>query len=171
MCRTTFLVVLLDTIKFCFIQSRVVYLNRLSLHVSQTFLVYILQGGGCSPVDQLKCGMKLELQDILNPLHVWLVQILENVGGRLYLRLESPQSASKHFWMFYLNPRLHPIGWANEHKCIYKPPQGSFLFFSEEFRRVSTLLFVICGQAIRVFNFKSLASHCEFKSHQGLKIL
>ncbi|XP_060607615.1 scm-like with four MBT domains protein 1 [Ruditapes philippinarum] len=81
------------------------------------------KGTGCSPVDQLNCGMRLELQDILNPLHVWLVQILENVGGRLYLRLESTQSASKHFWMFYLDPRLHPVGWASEHGCVYKPPQ------------------------------------------------
>lgn len=78
-----------------------------------------------SPIDQLKCGMKLELQDALNPQHIWLVQILENVGGRLYLRLDGTQSASQHFWLFYLNHRLHPIGWANEQEgCVYRPPKG-----------------------------------------------
>lgn len=68
----------------------------------------------------------LEIQDVLHPLHVWLVQVLENVGGRLYLRLEGTESASKHFWMFYLNPRLHPIGWALEQgNCMYRPPPGT----------------------------------------------
>ncbi|XP_052781114.1 scm-like with four MBT domains protein 1 [Mya arenaria] len=84
---------------------------------------YLLEkGGSSSPIDQLKCSMRLEMQDELNPLEVWLVQILENVGGRLYLRLEGTNLASKHFWMFYLDMRLHPLGWATENGCTYKPP-------------------------------------------------
>ena len=91
------------------------------LHLS---LLPCLQGAASSPVDQLKCSMRLEMQDVLNPMDVWIVQILENVGGRLYLRLEGTESASKHFWMYYLNPRLHYVGWAAEQEYTYKPPQG-----------------------------------------------
>lgn len=98
-----------------------------SLTGARTAPSYLLdKESGSYPVDQLKCGMMLELQDALNPLQVWLVQILENVGGRLYLRLEGTKSASKHFWMFYLNSRLHPIGWAAEENCVYKPPHDIY---------------------------------------------
>lgn len=80
---------------------------------------------GTTPIDQLKPGMRLELQDYLNPLEVWLVKIIENIGGRLYLRLEGVESASKDFWMFYLHYRLHPIGWSKlEEGCTYKPPSS-----------------------------------------------
>ena len=71
--------------------------------------------------------MRLELQDAANPLEVWLVQILENVGGRLFLRLEGTFSASKHFWMFYLNIRLHNVGWGKENGCTYNPPKGGYI--------------------------------------------
>lgn len=91
------------------------------------FLPLHLQGVGSSPVDQLKCSMRLEIQDALQPTEVWLVQILENVGGRLYLRLEGTESASKHFWMFYLDPCLHYIGWASEQEYTYRPPLGNYI--------------------------------------------
>ncbi|KAK3608079.1 hypothetical protein CHS0354_004735 [Potamilus streckersoni] len=78
---------------------------------------------GITPVDQLKQGMRLEIQHRLNPREVWLTEIIENVGGRLYLRLEGGQSGASDFWMFYLNIRLHPIGWARTKGYEYKPPQ------------------------------------------------
>ncbi|KAL4226128.1 transcription corepressor [Mactra antiquata] len=88
---------------------------------------FLEKNAGTTPVDQIRCGMMLELQDALNPLHVWLVQVLENVGGRLYLRLEGTQSSCKHFWMFYLNPRLHHVGWANEQSnIIYRAPEDIY---------------------------------------------
>ncbi|KAH3892505.1 hypothetical protein DPMN_016623 [Dreissena polymorpha] len=90
---------------------------------AQTAPAYLLnKKGSCSPIDQLRAGMQLEMQDMLCPCEVWVVQILENVGGRLYLRLEGTESASHHFWLFYLNPRLHPIGWAAQKGYKYQPP-------------------------------------------------
>ncbi|WAR27037.1 SMBT1-like protein [Mya arenaria] len=63
-----------------------------------------------------------EIRDSVEDWHEYLKEILENVGGRLYLRLEGTNLASKHFWMFYLDMRLHPLGWATENGCTYKPP-------------------------------------------------
>ncbi|XP_074645284.1 scm-like with four MBT domains protein 1 [Tubulanus polymorphus] len=84
---------------------------------------YLLDGKtGTTPVDQIKQGMCLECQHALVPQCVWIVKILENVGGRLLLRYEGSNSAAHDFWMFYLNPRLHPIGWSQENNCIYRRP-------------------------------------------------
>lgn len=78
-------------------------------------------------MDQLKRGMRLELQHAINPVDVWLVKVIENVGGRLYLRLEGAESGSHDFWLFYLNHRIHPIGWAKANGYKYSPPPGMFL--------------------------------------------
>ncbi|XP_071081791.1 scm-like with four MBT domains protein 1 [Haliotis cracherodii] len=89
---------------------------------------------GTTPVDQLKQCMRLEIQDVCKPTNVWVVQIIENVGGRLYLRYEGVESGTHDFWMFYLNESLHPIGWAKEMKYTYKPPkevEKSFMKCSE----------------------------------------
>ena len=79
---------------------------------------------GITPVDQIKSGQRLEVQHELAPSSVWIVRTLENVGGRLLLRYEGTDRATNDFWLFYLNHRLHPIGWAKENDCIYKPPEG-----------------------------------------------
>lgn len=71
--------------------------------------------------------MRLELQHAINPVDVWLVKVIENVGGRLYLRLEGAESGSHDFWLFYLNHRIHPIGWAKANGYKYSPPPGMFL--------------------------------------------
>nr|KAG5708815.1 hypothetical protein BaRGS_031969 [Batillaria attramentaria] len=77
---------------------------------------------GTTPIDQLKQGMRLELQDGEQPDHVWLARIIENVGGRLYLRVEGVDSGTADFWAFYLHERLHPIGWAKQMGYKYHPP-------------------------------------------------
>ncbi len=66
--------------------------------------------------------MRLEIQDELAPLRVWLAKILENVGGRLLLQYEGTSHA---FWLFYLSHRLHPIGWASDMGLDYSPPSGT----------------------------------------------
>jgi len=35
----------------------------------------VLQEGGITPIDQLKVGLRLEIQEELNPLNVWFVQV------------------------------------------------------------------------------------------------
>ncbi|XP_036366059.1 scm-like with four MBT domains protein 1 isoform X1 [Octopus sinensis] len=78
---------------------------------------------GTTPVDQIKQGMRLELQDHINPNHVWIVKVLENVGGRLYLRQEGLNHSETDFWLFYLNHLLHPIDWAKQNNYEYSPPK------------------------------------------------
>lgn len=68
--------------------------------------------------------MRLEVQHELAPRYVWIVRILENIGGRLLLRYEGTDRAKDDFWLFYLNHRLHPIGWCKDHDTVYKPPEG-----------------------------------------------
>ena len=91
----------------------IIYLS--SLHFQTT---------GLTPIEQIKQGMRLEVQHCMHPKSVWIVQVLENVGGRLLLRYEGTESATHDFWLFYLSHRIHPIGWAPDHGCIYKPPEG-----------------------------------------------
>lgn len=79
---------------------------------------------GPLPIDQIKEGMFLEVQleEQLN--HVWVVKVIENVGGRLLLRYEALDSASDDFWLFYLHHRLHSIGWAKSRDLQYHPPSA-----------------------------------------------
>lgn len=93
-----------------------------SLFGAMTAPSYLLdKTTGTTPVDQIKQGMRLELQDYINPTQVWIVKVLENVGGRLYLRHEGLDHTSHDFWLFYLNNLFHPIGWAKENGYTYAP--------------------------------------------------
>ncbi|XP_059151098.1 scm-like with four MBT domains protein 1 [Physella acuta] len=78
---------------------------------------------GATPVDQIKEGMRLEIQNKTRPDKVWLVKIVENIGGRLYLRYEGLETATHDFWLFYLDEKLHPIGWCNLSGYEYHPPE------------------------------------------------
>lgn len=71
--------------------------------------------------------MRLEVQDCEKPTQVWLARIIENVGGRLYLRIEGMDSGSADFWAFYLSENVHPIGWAKQMGYTYQAPQGKLL--------------------------------------------
>jgi len=45
--------------------------------------------------------------------------VLKNVGGRLFLQMQGINSPEdKPFWLFYLNERVFPLGWA-EQKGIF----------------------------------------------------
>ncbi len=77
-----------------------------------------------TPIDQIKEGMRLEVQHVMNPQFVWVVRVMENVGGRLLLRYEGTDKANHDFWLFYIHYRLHYIGWAKEHGLSYKQPPG-----------------------------------------------
>lgn len=85
---------------------------------------YLLNASGCTAVDQIKQGTRLEIQEHLVPNHVWIVTVLENVGGRLLLRYDGVYTSAFDFWLFYLSHRAHPIGWAKENDCLYEPPSA-----------------------------------------------
>ncbi|XP_069700276.1 scm-like with four MBT domains protein 2 [Periplaneta americana] len=74
----------------------------------------LLSGDGFTPVDRIKQGMKVEVQDKMDPHQLWVATIIENVGGRLLLRYDTPDSSSPDFWLFHSSQRLFPMNWATE---------------------------------------------------------
>ncbi|XP_023221648.1 scm-like with four MBT domains protein 1 [Centruroides sculpturatus] len=76
---------------------------------------------GITPIEQIKQGMKVEIQEELDPNNVWIATIIENVGGRLLMRYDGV--TSHDFWLFYLSHRLHLVGWGHDHGCQYQPPK------------------------------------------------
>ncbi|CAF4142723.1 unnamed protein product [Adineta steineri] len=78
---------------------------------------------GLTPVEQLKNGMILELQDINRPWTLWFVRIINNQGGRLHLRYITKTIDNEQedcdIHLFYLDYRVHPIGWTSNNSLIY----------------------------------------------------
>ena len=80
------------------------------------------QKAGTAPIDHIQPGMYMDIQHTFTPLDIWLAKVVENVGGRLLLRYEGAAHANADFWLFYLNHRLHPVGWGKDQGLEYKPP-------------------------------------------------
>lgn len=94
-----------------------------ALKDAKTVPQYLLEANCTTPVDLIKQGMKLEILQKLNPTHIWIATVLENVGGRLLLRYEGASSA-EDFWLFYLSYRVHPVGWSKENNHTYTAPES-----------------------------------------------
>ncbi|XP_053932754.1 scm-like with four MBT domains protein 1 [Cuculus canorus] len=78
---------------------------------------------GKNPLDLIAPGSRLELQNIRDCLEAWIVNVVENVGGRLKLRYEGLEDCDKFDqWLFYLDPFLHQVGWAAQHGYSLQPP-------------------------------------------------
>ncbi|XP_078597894.1 scm-like with four MBT domains protein 1 isoform X3 [Branchiostoma floridae x Branchiostoma japonicum] len=93
---------------------------------ARTAPTHLLEGPnkGIMPVDQIRPGMRVEVGEEKEPVALWIAVIMENIGGRLRLRWDGVGNTETHdFWLFYLSPRLHPVGWAQKHGCYLKPPQ------------------------------------------------
>uniref|UniRef100_UPI00398F3C06 scm-like with four MBT domains protein 1 n=1 Tax=Pristiophorus japonicus TaxID=55135 RepID=UPI00398F3C06 len=112
----------------------------------QTFLTRTVEGAcsapanllegpnrGKNPLDLITPGSQFELQDSLNPLESWIIVVEENFGGRLHLRYEGVKN-TKMFnqWLFYLDSRLHPLGWAEKQGYARRPPTVIRSLLSEE---------------------------------------
>ncbi|XP_029347573.1 scm-like with four MBT domains protein 2 [Acyrthosiphon pisum] len=75
----------------------------------------VLQMGGAPIHSIFKCDMFVEVQDKEYPYWVWISKVLKNVGGRLFLQMQGIKcSEKKPFWLFYLNKRIFPLGWAEQ---------------------------------------------------------
>lgn len=86
---------------------------KIMLRSARTFSAELMNSDGFTPVDRIKEGMKVEVQDELHPYHVWIATVIENVGGRLLLRYDCPDKSNPgDFWLFYSSPRIFVIGWA-----------------------------------------------------------
>ncbi|NXM73133.1 SMBT1 protein, partial [Serilophus lunatus] len=78
---------------------------------------------GKNPLDLIAPGSRLELQNFRDSLEAWIVNVVENVGGRLKLRYEGLEDSDKFDqWLFYLDPFLHQVGWAAQHGYSLQPP-------------------------------------------------
>ncbi|NWT56035.1 SMBT1 protein, partial [Erythrocercus mccallii] len=78
---------------------------------------------GKNPLDLIAPGSRLELQNMRDSLEAWIVNVVENVGGRLKLRYEGLEDLDKFDqWLFYLDPFLHQVGWAAQHGYSLQPP-------------------------------------------------
>lgn len=79
---------------------------------------------GKNTVDLVVVGSILELRDGSDPSLCWPARVVQNVGGRLRLRLAglSQEHQDRDSWLFYLDVRLRPLGWALENKLALEPP-------------------------------------------------
>uniref|UniRef100_A0A8C4YVP0 Scm like with four mbt domains 2 n=1 Tax=Gadus morhua TaxID=8049 RepID=A0A8C4YVP0_GADMO len=106
------------------------------------FLVQELTGSRTAPANLLEGPMRgkntvdlvveaslMEVRDPSSPALYWPARVVRNVGGRLWLRYvglgggggdEDPQG--RDFWLFYLDTRLRPLGWASENSLSLEPP-------------------------------------------------
>lgn len=77
-------------------------------------------------MDLIVAGSVLELQNLSDPLLYWPVRVVQNVGGRLRLRPVglSERHRARDTWLFYLDVRLRPLGWALENQLTLEPPAG-----------------------------------------------
>lgn len=79
---------------------------------------------GKNTVDLIVVGCILEVRDDSEPSVYWAAQVQCNVGGRLCLGYVGLNDPAHYRWMFYLDNRLRPLGWAKENHLSMKPPTG-----------------------------------------------
>uniref|UniRef100_A0A1A7XG62 Scm-like with four mbt domains 2 n=1 Tax=Iconisemion striatum TaxID=60296 RepID=A0A1A7XG62_9TELE len=94
---------------------------------SRTAPANLLEGPlrGKNTVDLIVEGSFLELQDVSDPFVYWPVRVIRNIGGRLLLRhvgLEE-EHQTRDIWLFYLDVRLRPLGWALDNSLALEPPE------------------------------------------------
>ncbi|XP_061108826.1 scm-like with four MBT domains protein 2 isoform X2 [Conger conger] len=91
---------------------------------SRTAPTNLLEGPlrGKNTVDLITEGSVMELQDLQDPFLYWPVWVVQNVGGRLRLRLVGVDSNAHDTWLFYLDLRLRPMGWCQENNLRMDPP-------------------------------------------------
>lgn len=88
---------------------------------------HVLAQTGGGPADLFPMGWCVELQDSVDPGVAWGAQVEDNIGGRLCLRYAGTEGLTQSLarrWVFYLDPLLHPPGWAEENSCSLTPPAG-----------------------------------------------
>uniref|UniRef100_A0A8C6U4F3 Scm like with four mbt domains 2 n=1 Tax=Neogobius melanostomus TaxID=47308 RepID=A0A8C6U4F3_9GOBI len=94
---------------------------------SRTAPANLLEGPlrGKNTVDLIVEGSVLELQDTCDPFLFWPARVIQNIGGRLCLRFAglSEEHRTQDIWLFYLDVRLRPVGWATENGLTLEPPR------------------------------------------------
>lgn len=117
---------------------------------------------GKNTVDLVVVGAILELQDVSDPLLYWPARVVQNVGGRLRLRYAglSEDQQARDTWLFYLDVRLRPLGWALENHLSLEPPTGDHLI-----KRFGVSLAMVTRRNKQQSDFRHLSSAlCSLKS-------
>ncbi|XP_024144286.1 scm-like with four MBT domains protein 2 isoform X1 [Oryzias melastigma] len=91
---------------------------------SRTAPASLLEGPlrGKNTMDLILEGSVMELQDPSDPFLYWPVRVVQNVGGRLRLRYAGLSEDHQDLWLFYLDVRLRPFGWALENDLKLETP-------------------------------------------------
>ncbi|OWR43838.1 scm with four MBT domains protein 2 [Danaus plexippus plexippus] len=88
----------------------IIDIMKKALLVGQSVSLEALNNKGMSPIDRIKVGMKVEIQNIIDPYRYWIATVCENIGGRLLLRYDGADEDLPQFWMFFCNTRLSSFG-------------------------------------------------------------
>uniref|UniRef100_A0A4W5LY10 Scm like with four mbt domains 2 n=1 Tax=Hucho hucho TaxID=62062 RepID=A0A4W5LY10_9TELE len=91
---------------------------------SRTAPANLLEGPlrGKNTVDLIVEGSVMEVRDLTDPSLYWAARVAQNIGGRLRLRNVGLQDDAHDTWLFYLDVRLRPLGWAQENRLSLEPP-------------------------------------------------
>uniref|UniRef100_A0A4W5KXW6 Scm like with four mbt domains 2 n=1 Tax=Hucho hucho TaxID=62062 RepID=A0A4W5KXW6_9TELE len=91
---------------------------------SRTAPANLLEGPlrGKNTVDLIVEGSVMEVRDLTDPSLYWAAHVAQNIGGRLRLRHVGLQDDAHDTWLFYLDVRLRPLGWAQENRLSLEPP-------------------------------------------------
>ncbi|UJR23902.1 hypothetical protein I4U23_026874 [Adineta vaga] len=129
---------------------------------------------GLNPVEQLKCGMILEFQDLNRPWTLWFVRIINNRGGRLHLRYIYSTTEQENFHdihIFYLDWRIHFIGWTSQNSSIYSYDIPSCLSLTSEKQSIIDMCFIESKHQFHPTNlFKDQEEIRKHRFIQGMKL-
>uniref|UniRef100_A0A674F5N8 Scm like with four mbt domains 2 n=1 Tax=Salmo trutta TaxID=8032 RepID=A0A674F5N8_SALTR len=91
---------------------------------SRTAPANLLEGPlrGKNTVDLIVEDSVMEVRDLTDPFLYWAARVAQNIGGRLRLRHVGLQDDAHDTWLFYLDVRLRPLGWAQENRLSLEPP-------------------------------------------------
>ncbi|KAF7694086.1 scm-like with four MBT domains protein 2 isoform X1 [Silurus meridionalis] len=92
---------------------------------SRTAPANLLEGPlrGKNTVDLIVPGCVLEIRDAAEPFVYWAARVQRNVGGRLWLSYVGLEEPTYYIWIFYLDIRLRPMGWAKENCLTMEVPK------------------------------------------------
>lgn len=117
-------------------------------------------------VERIKEGIKVEINDVQHPYKLWVATIMENVGGRLLLRYDTPGAQSHDFWIFCTSESLHTYGFASKtiSKFFLEPPSSILDTHSyEEWKEmIETSQIKDEKTPSNLFNYSTLHAHHKF---------
>ena len=122
--------------------------------------------------------MLLEIQDAARPWTLWFVRIVENRGGRLHLRYvtnvnvnEDETLDSTDLHLFYLDHRVHSVGWTSMHQPIYSYEiPTSLTFTSSKESMIELCLLQSAKQFLPPNVFKEQEEIVPHRFNEGMKL-